>query len=75
MSITLEEVDPQDPWFHAREVGRDYITPEDIGMAQEEGGCGEAFFRIVLEAIGRKRAEDPSACAFVATNPEKRRKR
>jgi len=49
-------------------AGRDYITPEDIAEARGCGARGEALFRIVLAAIGAKRAEDPACCAFAATD-------
>lgn len=57
-----------DPWTFARMAGRDYITPEDIAEARGCGARGEALFRIVLAAIGAKRAEDPACCAFAATD-------
>lgn len=63
-----------DPWTYAAAAGRDYVTPEDIGDAARhisgdtEGGHSELddLWEIVLKAIGSKRAEDPSLCAFVA---------
>ncbi len=63
------------PWAHAKEAERDYITPEDIGDAIENLAQGDDevahsqlddLWETVLAAIGQKRAEDPSLCAFVA---------
>ncbi len=65
----------RDPRVIARCRGRDYLTPEDITEAARLGISEVCLFRIVLEMIGSKRAEDPSLCAFVAVNRRPKKKR
>lgn len=57
-------------WDFARAVGRDYITPEDIGDALASGTDPTAVKQEVLEALGKKSCEDPSLCAFVASKDD-----
>ncbi len=63
-----------DPWTYARESGRSYITPEDVAEAvvnlsgdTEEGHSQlDGLWEIVLKAIGAKKVEDASLCAYLA---------
>ena len=65
-------------WDRARAHGRTYITPEDIRDAQthvvdDKDGAADYerdIWKNVLEAVESGAAEDISACAFVALNPE-----
>lgn len=56
----------RDPWLHARDHGRLYITPEDIRAAIKAGASRLKLQHIVLRAIGAKKCEDSTLCAFVA---------
>ena len=47
-------------------IDRGYLTPEDIDDALKAGARTDAVRLETLDWIGRKRAEDPSCCAFVA---------
>ena len=53
-------------WFYAERDKRDYITPEDIGDAIDDGIERTVLWGEVLEALGDKRVEDWSCCALVA---------
>lgn len=53
-------------WEYAAAESRDYITPEDINAAIAAGAERLNLWRELLEALGRRRCEDPSLCAFVA---------
>lgn len=55
-----------DPWAHATAANRDYLTPEDITEAFEAGAVHEEVAIIVLQALGQRKCEDWSLCAFVA---------
>ncbi len=55
-----------DPWFHARNVERDYITPEDVTAAIKAGASEALLLRTVLAAIERGTVEDVSLTCFVA---------
>jgi hypothetical protein len=57
-----------DPWSHAAENGRNYITPEDIQDAIDAGADQMVLSVAVLKALGQKKCEDWSCCAFVAGN-------
>jgi hypothetical protein len=69
----------RDPWVYARVQGRDYLTPEDVVDAIKAGVGRTTIYRIVLDAIESRAAEDYRLCAFVALNEKrprpKRRKR
>lgn len=54
---------------------RGYMTPEDVGDAFKAGHRSEAVRLETLDWIGRKSAEDPSCCAFVAWKGGDSRKR
>ncbi len=60
------------PMVHAMMANRTYITPEDVTAAIANGGTQLVVYGAVLDAIARKKAEDPSACAFVALKAPKR---
>lgn len=57
-----------DPWYWALRSNRDYLTPEDISEAIDNGNLGDANFirNVALAAIADKCCEDPSLCAWVA---------
>lgn len=57
---------PANPWYHANERGRKYLTPEDITAAIAAGGEKLEVWQVVLEALGKRVCEDWSLCAFVA---------
>ena len=73
--FALADVGPENPshnpWTHAKDEGRDYMTPKDISAAIDAGADRAELQRIVLEALGRKVCEDWSLCAFVAAKFEK----
>lgn len=60
------------PMVHAMMANRKYITPEDVAAAIANGGTRSTVYGAVLEAIARKNAEDPSACAHVALKAPKK---
>lgn len=59
-------MNPRNPWAHANQSGRDYITPEDVGDAIKAGASRLAIATCVLNAINDRKAEDYRLCAFVA---------
>ena len=61
----------------AKHAGRDYVTPEDVGDAIQNGASKRRVQIELLKIIGRQMdmgAEDASLCAFVSVH-ERCRKR
>jgi hypothetical protein len=64
----MSDLDPCNPWTHSE--GRGYLTPDDIQAAINAGGSREQVWGTTLAALGRRRCEDWSLCAFVAARFE-----
>lgn len=62
-------IDEHDPWFFALKAERSYLISEDIRSCLDAGASRSYVQQVVLQAIARRQCEDPSLCAFVASEP------